>query len=60
MGDRKHCFVNVCSLAVLSSSVGEGLWSGGRRYYLGPAEMASFSSRDLRGCTKHDIFWDVV
>ena len=34
-------------LQVLSSSVRQGLRGGDRSYYLGPAEIASFSSRDL-------------
>ena len=42
---RKLCFVNFCSLAVLESSVDEGWWSGGRKSYLGLAEIVSFSSR---------------
>ena len=33
-------------------------WS--RKSYLGLAEMASFSSRDLSRCNKHDLFWLVV
>ena len=27
-GDRQHCFVNFCSLALLYLSMGEGLWVG--------------------------------
>ena len=27
-GRRKYCFVNICSLALLYLSVGEGLWVG--------------------------------
>ena len=29
----------------------------GRKYYLGPAEIASFSSRDFSQSNKHDTFW---
>ena len=32
----------------------------GRRFYLGPAEISSFSSRDLYRRNKHDLFWLVV
>ena len=32
----------------------------GRKSYLGPAEIASFSSRDFSGCNKHDSFWLVA
>ena len=32
----------------------------GRRSYLGPAEISSFSSRDLNRCNKHDSLWLVV
>ena len=44
-GGRKHCFTNFCSLALLYLAVGEGL--SDRKSYLGPAEILSFSSRDL-------------
>ena len=59
-GCRKHCFVNFCSLALLYSSVGEGLWGRAESLILGPAEVASFSSRDLSRYNKHDSFWFVV
>ena len=59
-GGRKHCFVNFCSLAVLYSSVGEGLWEWGRKPYLGPAKIAPFSRRDFSRSNKHDTFWYVV
>ena len=42
--DRRHCFVNFCSLAVLESSVNEGWWEWCRNSYLGLAEIISFSS----------------
>ena len=32
----------------------------GRKSYLGPAEMSSFSSQDLSRRNKHDSFWLVV
>ena len=32
----------------------------GRKPYLGPAEIASFSSRDLGRSNKHDTFWHIV
>ena len=32
----------------------------GRKSYLGPAEISSFSSRDLNRCNKHDSLWLVV
>ena len=32
----------------------------GRKSYLGPAEIASFSCRDLSRHNKHDLFWLVV
>ena len=59
-GDRKHCFVNFRSLAVLSLSLVEGLWGEGWKSYLGPAEIASFPSRHLSGGSKHYTFWDVI
>ena len=31
-----------------------------RKLYLGPAEITSFSSRDLRRRNKHNSFWFVV
>ena len=43
---RKHCFVNFCSLTVLGSSVDGGPW-GDAMFYLGPAEIVSFSSRSF-------------
>ena len=32
----------------------------GRKFYLGPAEILSFSSQDLSPCNKHDSFWLVI
>ena len=46
---RKHCFVNFCSLAELSSRVDEVRWGG-----------KSFPSRDFSRNNKHDTFWRVV
>ena len=40
-----------------------GMWGvvgWGRKFYLGPAEIASFSSRDLSRGNKHDTFWHVA
>ena len=45
--DRKHCFVNFCSLAVLEFSVDKAWWEWGRKSYLGPAEIVSFSNRSF-------------
>ena len=45
---------------MLESSVDEGWWGGGRKSYLGPAEIASFSCRDFNRSNKHDTFWHVV
>ena len=59
-GGRKYCFVNFCYLAVLLLSVGEGWWGGSRKSYLGPAEIASFSSQDFSRSYKHDTFGHVV
>ena len=56
---RKHCSVNFCSLAVFQSSGHEGWW-GAAGPYLGPAEMASFSSRDFSRSNKYDTLWHVV
>ena len=39
---------------------GWGAVGWGRKSYLGPAEFASFSSRDLSWRNKHDSFWLVV
>ena len=39
---------------------GWGVVGWGRKSYLGPAEMSSFSSRDLYRRNKHDSFWLVV
>ena len=39
---------------------GWGVVGWGRKSYLGPAEMSSFSSRDLYQRNKHDSFWLVV
>ena len=46
-GDRKHCFVNFCSLAVLEFLVDKAWWEWGRKSYLGPAEIVSFSNRSF-------------
>ena len=32
----------------------------GRKSYLGPVEIASFSSQDFSRSNKHDTFWDIV
>ena len=32
----------------------------GRKSYLGPAEIPSFSSRDLSWCNEHDSFWLLI
>ena len=32
----------------------------GRKSYLGPVEIASFSSQDFRRSNKHDTFWDIA
>ena len=38
-----------------------GVWGEvGQKFYLGPDEIASFSSRDFRRSDKHDKFWHVV
>ena len=37
-----------------------GVVGWGRNFYLGLAEIASFSSRDLGRNNKHDTFWYVV
>ena len=40
-----------------------GMWGvvgWGRKFYLGPAEIASFSSRDLSRGNKHYTFWHVA
>ena len=58
-GGQKACFVNFCPLVLLYLLVGEGLWVGAK-FYLGPAEILSFSSQDLSPCNKHDSFWLVV
>ena len=39
---------------------GWGVVGWGRKSYLGPAEIASFSSRDFSRSNKHDTFWHVV
>ena len=39
---------------------GWGVVGWDRKSYLGPAEMSSFSSRDLYRRNKHDSFWLVV
>ena len=42
-GETKSSFIYFCSLSVLESSID----GGGRKSYLGPAEIASFSSRSF-------------
>ena len=39
-----------------------GYWvvGWGKKSYLGPAEIASFSSRDFSWSNKHNTFWNVV
>ena len=39
---------------------GWGVVVWGRKSYLGPAEIASFSNRDFSRSNKHDTFWHVV
>ena len=39
---------------------GSGVVGWGRKSYLGPAEISSFSSRDLSSLNKHHSFWLVV
>ena len=53
-------FINICSLTGLKSSVDVGWWGWGRKSYLGPAEIASFSSRYFSQSNKYDIFLHVV
>ena len=57
---RKHCFVNFCSLAFALIVSGWRNLGWDRKSYLGPAEMASFSSQDLSRQNQHDSFWLVV
>ena len=38
----------------------EGFVGWGRKPYLGPAQIATFSSRDLSRSNKYDTFWHVV
>ena len=58
---RNHYFVNFCSLASVALIVdGWGVVGWGRKSYLGPAEFASFSSRDLNRRIKYDSIWLVV
>ena len=45
--NRKHCFVNFCSLVVFESSVDKGWCGWGRKSYLGLAEIASFSKQSF-------------
>ena len=45
--ERKHWFVNICSLVLLYS-------------YSGPAEIAFFSSWYFNQNNKHDTFWHAV
>ena len=40
--------------------VGWGVVGWDRKYYLGPAEIATFSSRDFRQSNKHDPFCHAV
>ena len=57
-GCRQYCVVNFCSLAVLVGGWGVVGW--GQKSYLGPAEIASFSSQDYSWSCKHDTSWHVV
>ena len=56
-GSRKHFFVNFCFLELLYLSVGEGLRVGAENLIWRPAEISSFSSRDLSRRNKHDSIW---
>ena len=59
-GSRKHFFVNFCFLELLYLSVGEGLRVGAENLIWRPAEISSFSSRDLSRRNKHTSFWLVI
>ena len=39
---------------------GQGVVGLGRKFYLGPAEIESFSSQDFRESNAHDTFWHVM
>ena len=44
----------------VSIVAGWGVVGWGKKSYLGPAEITSCSSQDLRWRNKHDAFWHVV
>ena len=55
-GGRKPCFVNFWFWRCFNCGVVEC----GRKHYLGPADIASFSSRSFSRSNKHYTFWHVV
>ena len=57
-GKGEESFVLFFSGAIIV--IGRGLVGWGRKSYLGPAKIASFSSRDFSRSNKHDTFWHAV
>ena len=58
VGKGEESFVLFFSGALIV--IGRGLVGWGRKSYLGPAKIASFSSRDFSQSNKHDTFWHAV
>ena len=59
-GGRRLFFLKFLFFGVALLVVGWGAVGWGRKSCLGPAEISSFSSRDLSRHNKHDSFWLVV
>ena len=59
-GGRKHCFVNFLFFGSALIVRGWGVVGWGKKFCLGPAEIASFSSQDLSQSNKHDTLWHVI
>ena len=50
-GGRKHCFVNICSLAMLYSLVGDRSWGGAESFIQGQLKLHLFRGRILAEAT---------
>ena len=59
-GGRKHCFVNICSLAMLYSLVGDRSWGGAESFIQGQLKLHPFPRQDVSWSNMHDTFWHVL
>ena len=60
MGRQKALFCKFLFFGIALIINGYWVVGWGKKSYLGPAEIASFSSRDFSWSNKHNTFWNVV